>query len=139
MRKLGDVTLEHSPITMNHTASVTEACDRMRDGQAGSVLVTDNSGTLVGIFTGRDAVCRVLAQCRDAASTLLAEVMTPNPTSISPDQTTVDALRLMREGGFRHLPLVTNGRIVGLVSRGDFQGLQQQHHEQERDLWEHLR
>lgn len=139
MRKLGNVTLEHCPITMNQAASVTEACDRMRDGQAGSVLVTDNSGTLVGIFTGRDAVCRVLAQRRDAAMTPLAEVMTPNPTTMSPDQTTFDALRLMGDGGFRHVPLVKHGRIVGLVSRGDFHGLQQHHDEEERGLWEHLR
>ena len=123
---------------MIQAATVAEACDRMRDGQAGSVLVTDNSGTLVGIFTGRDAVCRVLAQ-PEAATTPLAEVMTPNPTSMSPDQTTVDALRLMRDGGFRHLPLVKNQRIVGLVSRGEFRGLRRLDHEEERDLWEHLR
>ena len=139
MRKLGHVTLEHCPITMNQAATVAEACDRMRDGQAGSVLVTDNSGALVGIFTGRDAVCRVLAQRRDAATTPLAEVMTPNPTTMLPDQTTFDALRLMWDGGFRHLPLVKNQRIVGLVSRGAFQGLQQHDNEEERDLWEHLR
>jgi CBS domain-containing protein len=139
MRKLGYVTLEHCPITLNQAASVTEACDRMRDGQAGSVLVTDDSGMLVGIFTGRDAVCRVLAQRRDAATTTLGEAMTANPTSMSPDQTTVDALRLMRDGGFRHLPLVKNHRIVGLVSRGEFRGVRQRNDEEERDLWEHLR
>ncbi|HET9536181.1 MAG TPA: CBS domain-containing protein [Mesorhizobium sp.] len=139
MRKLGHVTLEHCPITLNQAATVAEACDRMRDGQAGSVLVTDNSGTLVGIFTGRDAVCRVLAQRRDAATTPLAEVMTANPTTMLPDQTTVDALRLMRDGGFRHLPLVKNQRIVGLVSRSEVLGVRQRDNEEERDLWEHLR
>jgi CBS domain-containing protein len=139
MRKLGDVTLEHFPITLNQAASVTEGCERMRDGQVGVVLVIDSSGRLVGIFTGRDAVCRVLARHRDPAATSLAEAMTPNPKTMSPDETTVEALRLMRAGGFRHVPLLKNGRLVGLVSRGDFQGLQQHHHEEERDLWEHLR
>ena len=139
IRKLGDVTFEHRPIIMNHEASVMEACDRMRDGRAGSVLVTDSSGNLVGIFTGRDAVCRVLAQRRDAALTPLTAVMTPNPTIMSPDGSTFEALRSMRAGGFRHLPLAKNGKIVGLVSRGDFHGLQQPQHEEERDLWEHLR
>jgi CBS domain-containing protein len=124
---------------MNETASVMEACNRMRDGQAGSVLVTGDTGRLVGIFTGRDAVCRVLAQRRDAATTLLAEVMTPNPTTMSPDQTAIDALRLMWDGGFRHVPLVKNGTILGVVSRGDFKGLEQNRHEEERDLWEHMR
>jgi CBS domain-containing protein len=65
--------------------------------------------------------------------------MTPNPKTMSPDQTTLDALRLMWDGGFRHVPLVKSGKIVGLVSRGDFQGLQQHHDAEERDLWEHLR
>jgi CBS domain-containing protein len=74
MRKLSDVTLKQCPLTMNETASVMEACNRMRDGQAGSILVTGDTGRLVGIFTGRDAVCRVLAQRRDAATTRLAEV-----------------------------------------------------------------
>ncbi|MGE0579837.1 CBS domain-containing protein [Reyranella sp.] len=139
MRKLGPVTLEHSPIILNQTASVAEACNRMRDGRAGSVLVTDNSGMLVGIFTGRDAVCRVLAHGREAATTPLADVMTANPTSMSPDQTTVDALRLMRDGGFRHLPLVRNHRIVGLLSRSDYHDVGQRSHEEERDPWEHWR
>jgi CBS domain-containing protein len=139
MRKLSDVTLKHCPLTMNETASVMEACTRMRDGQAGSVLVTGDTGRLVGIFTGRDAVCRVLAQRRDAATTRLAEVMTPNPTTMSPDQTAIDALRLMWDGGFRHVPLVKNGTILGVVSRGDFKGLEQNRHEEERDLWEHMR
>jgi CBS domain-containing protein len=65
--------------------------------------------------------------------------MTPHPVTMSPDQTTNEALRLMRRGGFRHLPLLTNGRIVGLVSRGDFHGVEQRSLEEERDLWEHLR
>ena len=101
--------------------------------------MTENAERLVGIFTGRDAVCRVLAQRRDPSTTPLAEVMTPNPTTMSPDQTAVDALRLMSDGGFRHMPLVKNGRIWALVSRGEFKGLEQSDDEEERDLWEHLR
>ena len=139
MRKFSVVTLEHRPITMNEAASVTEACNKMRDRRAGSVLVTGEADRLVGIFTGRDAVCRVLAQRRDPSTTRLAEVMTPNPTTMSPDQTAIDALRLMSDGGFRHLPLVKNGRILGVVSRGDFKGLEQSLDDEERDLWEHMR
>ena len=139
MRKLGYVTLEHCPITMDQSAVVADACDRMRDGRAGAVLGTDEKGQLVGVFTGRDAVCRVLAQRRDAHATALGMVMTANPTTMSTDQTTMDALRLMREGGFRHLPLLKHGRIIGLISRGDFHGVEQRPLEEERDLWEHLR
>ena len=139
MRKFSVVTLEHRPITMSQVASVTEACSQMRDCRAGSVLVTGEGNQLVGIFTGRDAVCRVLAQRRDPASTRLAEVMTANPTTMSPDETALDALRLMTNGGFRHLPLVKNGRILGVVSRGDFKGVEQNDFQEEREPWEHLR
>ena len=111
MRKFSAVTLEHHPIKLNEAASVTEACDQMRDRRAGSVLVTAEGDRLVGNFTGRDAVCRVLAQRRDPSATRLVEVMTPRPTTMSPDQTAVDALRLMSDGGFRHIPLVKNGKI----------------------------
>jgi len=139
MRKFSVVTLQHRPITMNEATSVTEACDQMRARRAGSVLVTGETGRLVGIFTGRDAVCRVLAQRRDPSSTRLAEVMTPEPKTMLPDQSALDALRTMTEGGFRHVPLVKNGRIVGLVSRGDFKGLELNPDDEECDLWQHLR
>ena len=128
MRKFSVVTLQHRPITMNEAASVTEACNQMRDRRAGSVLVMGEAGRLVGIFTGRDAVC-----------TRLAEVMTRNPKTMLPDQTAFDALRMMADGGFRHVPLVKNGGIVGLVSRGDFRGLELNPDDEECDLWEHLR
>ena len=139
MRKFSVVTLQHRPITMSEAASVTEACAEMRAHRAGSVLVTGEAGRLVGIFTGRDAVCRVLAQRRDPSSTRLAEVMTRDPKTMLPDQTAFDALRMMTEGGFRHVPMVKNGGIVGLVSRGDFRGLELNPDDEECDLWEHLR
>ena len=139
MRKLSDVIFQQHPLVLNETTSVMAACEQMRDIQAGSVLVTGDTGRLVGIFTGRDAVCRVLAEGRDAASTSLGQVMTRNPTTLSPDQTAIDALRLMWDGGFRHVPLVKSGKILGVVSRGDFKGLEFTRHEDERDLWEHMR
>lgn len=93
MRKLADVILEQRPLIMNETANVMAACERMRDSQAGSVLVTGDDGRLVGIFTGRDAVCRVVAAGRDATTTRLADVMTAKPATMSPDQTAIDAMR----------------------------------------------
>ena len=112
----------------------------MNDRRAGSVLVSDDAGRLVGIFTGRDAVCRVLARRKDATRCTLAEAMTPKPTTLSPDQSAIDALRLMWDGGFRHVPLIDKGgRILGVVSRGDFKGLELSRHDDERELWEHMR
>ncbi|WP_421994991.1 cyclic nucleotide-binding/CBS domain-containing protein [Reyranella sp.] len=139
MRKLTDVILDQNPLVRSEETTVQEACAAMRDAQAGTVLVTDGNGRLAGIFTGRDAVGRVLAEGRPAATTALGEVMTRDPLTLKPEQTAIDALRLMWDGGFRHVPLVREGRIMGVVSRGDFKGLELGRHEDERDLWEHMR
>ena len=139
MRKLRDIVWDQQPVMLPPTATVAEACRAMRDRRVGSVVVTREGGALAGIFTGRDAVCRVLAEGKDVAKTRLADVMTPDPAAMSPDQSAVDALRLMWDGGFRHLPLVKSGRVVGVVSRGDFKGLEHHQHDEERDLWEHMR
>ncbi len=139
MRKLSDVTLDQDPLVLADFTSVIEACRRMSERRCGSVAVVDKAGRLVGIFTGRDAVSRVLANGRDAAATRLADVMTRDPLTLSPEQTALDALRLMWDGGFRHLPMVKGGRVVGVVSRGDFAGLEVDSHERERELWEHMR
>ena len=139
MRKLGDIVLDQRPLTMGETATVKEASQQMRETGAGSVLVTKEDGRLAGIFTGRDAVCRVLAEGLEAATTPLRAVMTANPITMSPDRTAIGALRLMWDGGFRPVPLVKDGRILGVVSRGDFKGVEHGRHEEERDLWEHMR
>jgi CBS domain-containing protein len=139
MRRLSDVALNQKPLIMRRGVTVHAACQQMSKHNVGSVLVTDEHGALVGIFTGRDAVARVLAQGKDGANTLLKEVMTANPVTMAPEHTALDALRLMWDGGFRHLPVVKGGAIVGIVSRGDFKGYEQDRFDEERDLWEHLR
>jgi len=100
-------------------------------------LVTDDNSHLVGIFTGRDAV-RTLAEGKNPAETTLAASMTPNPTTIAPDRNAIDALRKMTDGGYRHLPVVANGKILGIVSRGDFTGLELDRLEDEGDLWDRI-
>ncbi|MDP1753113.1 MAG: CBS domain-containing protein [Reyranella sp.] len=139
MRQLQDIAWEQQPVTLPPKATVMEACRAMRDRRVGSVVVATADGRLAGIFTGRDAVCRVLAAGKDPAATLLGDVMTADPATLSPDQTAVDALRRMWDGGFRHLPLVKAGKVVGVVSRGDFKGYECHQHDEERDLWEHMR
>ena len=111
----------------------------MHSGKVGSVLIVDEKGQLLGIFTGRDGVSRVLAKGKSAESTLVGEVMTKKPTTMSPDMTAIDALRLMWDGGFRHVPVVDNGELVGIVSRGDFKAMEADRLEEERELWDHLR
>jgi len=139
MRRLSDIVCNQNPLTLPQTASVKAACEQMRDHRAGSVLVTDDAGALVGIFTGRDAVCRVLAAGRSAARTKLRQVMTASPVTMTANLTAIDALRRMWDGGFRHVPLVDGDQILGVVSRGDFQGDEHTRLEEERELWEHMR
>ena len=91
----------------------------MREHRIGAVLVTDRESNLIGIFTGRDAVNRVLAEGKEGNDTKLAEVMTPDPITMSPNKTAIDALRLMGDGGFRHIPIVENRKPLGVISRDD--------------------
>jgi len=139
MRQLSEIVCNQHALIMSETETVKSACGKMREQRVGSVLVTDAKGMLTGIFTGRDAVCRVLAAGKSAARTQLRHVMTPKPTTISPQGKAIDALRLMWDGGFRHVPLVEDDKIIGIVSRGDFKGAEHGRLEEEREIWEHMR
>jgi CBS domain-containing protein len=110
----------------------------MRDRRVGAVLVTDGDRRLVGIFTGRDAVHRVLAEGKSAVRTTLAEVMTPNPDAMPPGKMAIEALRLMEDGRYRHLPIVEDGKVVGIVSRFDFSGIELDRLDEETGLWERI-
>lgn len=137
-RHLMDIVHDQRPLTMPATATVKEACRNMRERRVGAVLVTEGQQRLIGIFTGRDAVARVLAEGKNAASTPLAEVMTAKPTAIDPGSKAIDALRLMQDCGCRHLPVTKGGHVVGIVSRGDFRGLEQARLDEETGLWERI-
>jgi CBS domain-containing protein len=137
-RHASDIINHQNPLTLPPTATVQQACRGMRDRKVGAVLVTEGDRRLVGIFTGRDAVGRVLAEGRDTAKTTLAEVMTRNPDTIPPGKTAIEALRLMQDAGYRHLPVVAGGKVVGVISRGDFRGLEQARLDDETGLWERI-
>ena len=137
-RHASDIISHQNPLMLPPTATVKQACQRMRDRRVGAVLVTEGDRRLVGIFTGRDAVCRVLAEGKDAATTRLAEVMTQKPDTVPPRQTAIEALRAMQDGGYRHLPVVDGDKVVGVISRGDFRGLEQDRLDEETGLWERI-
>ena len=106
-------------VTVHTYTSVEEAAHLMAVRRIGAVLVVGEDGKLAGIFTERDALVRVVAWQRAPAATLVAEVMTPNPDTIGPDDTAAEALDMMRKRGYRHLPVVDDGRLVGMVSVRD--------------------
>ena len=138
MRTMSDLVRNQEPLMLPPSATVREAAQRMRDRAVGAVLVAEGDARLVGIFTGRDAVSRVLAESRDPAITTLAEVMTYNPDTMTPKHAAIDALRLMQDARCRHLPIVDQGRVVGIVSRGDFRGIEQDRLDAETGLWERI-
>ena len=105
-------------ITAAANTTVVEAARLMLERRIGALPVVDH-GRVVGIFTERDALLRVLAGARDPRTTRLAEVMTPDPQTIHPDQPFAHALHMMYEGGFRHVPVIENSRVIGVVSVRD--------------------
>jgi CBS domain-containing protein len=136
-REMAEIIRNRKPLTLPATATVQEACRHMHDDKVGAVLVTKGRNELLGIFTGRDAV-RVLAEGMSGA-TSLRQVMTKDPHCLPPRHTAIHALRLMRDGGFRHVPVVEEGVVIGIVSRGDFRGLEQDRLDEETGIWERIR
>jgi CBS domain-containing protein len=114
------IVRHRDPLMLPPSTSVMQAARHMHTRNASAVLVTEGDANLVGIFTERDAVSRVLAAGRDPVATTLADVMTNNPETIAPQTTAIEALRLMREAQVRHLPVVQDGKPVGMVTRNDF-------------------
>ncbi|ATE58861.1 CBS domain-containing protein [Thauera sinica] len=135
-RCLAYIVKHQDPLMLPPDATVQRACQCMWERRVGAVLVTED-GRLAGIFTGRDAV-RALAEGRIPAATPLSAVMTARPDTITPDATAIDALRRMSDCGYRHLPIVDGDAIVGIVSRGDFKGLELDQLEDESCLWERI-
>lgn len=138
IRRMSEFVRSQVPVALPAGTSVKKACQAMRDRHVGAILVTDEQGGLAGIFTGRDAVARVLAEGRDGARTKLSEVMSPKPRTMAPGATAIDALHLMQDGHFRHVPVIEAGRIVGIVSHGDFRGLELDRLDEETGIWERL-
>ncbi len=136
-RKMAEIVRHQSPLTLPPTATVQEACRLMHKRKFGAILVNDAKGKLVGIFTGRDAV-RFVAGGKDPAATTLRAVMTRKPQTMAPGRTAIDALRLMNDGGFRHIPVLDGEVVVGIVSRGDFRGLERDRLDVETGFWERI-
>jgi CBS domain-containing protein len=100
-------------------ATVRDAARVMTRAGCGSVLVMDPPDVLLGILTERDLMTRVLARGLNPDTATAREVMTPNPVCIPPETRVSDAVVLMLEKGFRHLPVVSGQKILGVFSSRD--------------------
>src|SRR3989304_3117797 len=95
--------------------TVSEAAKLMAKKNVGAIMIVDDE-RLVGIFTERDALVRVIAKGRDTQTTQLSDVMTAEPQTLDPDKTFGYALLMMHENGFRHVPVIASGKPIGIVS-----------------------
>ncbi len=98
--------------------NVRAAAKMMRDRKIAAVVVME-ADKLVGIITERDMTCRVIAAGLNPDTAVARDIMTANPDTLSPDDTASDALNMMRERNYRHLPVVKDDRVVGMVSVRD--------------------
>lgn len=116
MTTLRDV-MSTSVTTMEASATIAEAAAKMVQGRFGSVLVTQRT-MLLGIFTERD-VMRAAAEASDLQADTLSQWMTPDPITRPPETAAEEAAELMLSNGFRHLPVVDDSGLVGIVSLRD--------------------
>lgn len=107
-------------VSVGPGATVHNAACVMTQAGCGSILIIDSGGALLGILTERDLMTRVLAKALDPAITTVTKVMTPRPQCVSPEMKVADAVLIMIERGFRHLPVVSDGtKILGVFSARD--------------------
>ncbi len=107
-------------LSLGSQASVRDAACAMTRANCGSILVIDGAGPMQGIVTERDLMTRVLAKGLDADATPVSQVMTRNPRCVAPETKVADAVLVMIERGFRHLPVVAEGgRVLGVFSARD--------------------
>jgi CBS domain-containing protein len=106
------------PISISVVASVAEAARAMRDANIGDVIVLKDS-RICGILTDRDIVVRGVAEGRDLSATTVGDICSQDLTSVSPTDEVEQAVRLMRDKAVRRLPVMEDGKAVGIVSIGD--------------------
>jgi CBS domain-containing protein len=118
MTTLRELVKDRRLYSVDAGRTVLEAARYMMEHNVGAVPVL-RSGDLVGILSERDIMNRVVAVGRTPGTTDVSEVMTPNPRAVPADETIEECLFIMREFGFRHLPIVEGKQLKGLVSLRD--------------------
>ncbi len=120
-RIVPDVVRDQKLVQVAETMTVREAASLMAKRHVGAVLVMEGS-RLAGIFTERDLMGRVVAAGLDPDRTALGQVMTRNPDTIGGHEAAIEAVRKMQRFGYRHLPVVQDGKVVGIISVRDLYG-----------------
>jgi len=106
-------------ITVDSDAIVVNALALMAENNIGAVLVTDRSGRVSGIFSERDFVRKIIVKGRNSETARVAELMTADPIAVGPEASLGECMTLMTDHKFRHLPVMKNGQLIGIISIGD--------------------
>lgn len=109
---------KQSIISVNPKNTVYEALEIMVQKNVGSILVMDED-KFAGIFTERDYARKLILQGKSSKETLIGEIMTLNPVTITPDFSIEDCMHLMTDKFIRHLPVIENNKLIGIISIGD--------------------
>ena len=107
------------PHAVSVTSTLQEAARRMAKGAIGNVLVEDTTGHVAGIVTDRDLAIRAVAEGLDPTTATVQEVLTADIVTLAPTDSVQDAMQTMRARDIRRLPVVEDGRAIGIVSLGD--------------------
>jgi CBS domain-containing protein len=105
-------------VTISPTASVLDALVLMAEKGIGSLLVTENN-KISGLFSERDYARNIILKGRSSKDTQVKEIMTSHVAAVSPDQTIEECMAIMTEKRVRHLPVIKDGELVGIISIGD--------------------
>lgn len=113
-----DLVKDHHTITVNDDESVLSVARKMADANVGAVPVL-RKGQLIGIFSERDLMRRIVVERRDAATTRVGEVITTHVATVPPGESLETCMVIMKELKIRHLPICEDGKIQGVVSLRD--------------------
>ncbi len=116
--KVGQL-MNRDPVTLESSAPLIHAAQIMRQEDVGSVMVVNDGEEVVGILTDRDIVVRGLVDGNNPATTLVGDVCSKQLNVLKPNSTVEEAVQLMRENSVRRLPVMDNGKVVGVISIGD--------------------
>ena len=115
IRTVGEIIGQRSLAQIGPGETVREACSVLDRLDVGALAVLEG-GELLGVLSERDVIRKCICASRPTSETQVRDIMTPHPVSIDVNDALPKALKLMTDGGFRHLPVVDNGRTVGLLS-----------------------
>jgi CBS domain-containing protein len=119
MKQIGEVIEGRPLFHVDPTDTVRHVARTMSERNIGCIAVIDDDGRLVGIFSERDVLTRIVAEGRNPDDTLVSNVMTKEIIVADPSENVNDALQKMRDRNFRHLPVVKSGHLIGMISIRD--------------------